>query len=235
MNAHLESHPGAPALPRRASAFTLIELLIVISIMALLAALIFPAVGAVTKLKIRKRAAGELIQVQTAIEAYKAKFGYYPPDNPGNPATNQLYYELLGTSYNSQTYTVLDGSAQIGGTSGISFSGAFGPTTAITGFMNCTRAAGGDDTVRAQNFFRTGLKAGQFLAATAPITCSVLGSSLAGPVMYNDAGGRQINPWRYNSSSPTNNPGSFDLWIDVAVGSQTNRICNWSTVPLIVN
>jgi prepilin-type N-terminal cleavage/methylation domain-containing protein len=234
MNVHPAFRPNAPALPRRAAAFTLIELLIVISIMALLAALVFPAVGAVSKLKIRKKAAGELIQVQTAIESYKAKFGYYPPDNPGNPATNQLYYELLGTSYSNQTYTVLDGSAQIGGTSGISFSGAFGASSAVTGFMNCTRATGGDDTLRAQNFFRTGLKAGQFLPVTSPVTCSVLGSSLAGPVMLSSGSG-QINPWRYNSSSPTNNPGTFDLWIDIAVGSQTNRICNWSTVPLIVN
>jgi prepilin-type N-terminal cleavage/methylation domain-containing protein len=229
MNAHPAFRPNAPALPRRGAAFTLIELLIVISIMALLAALIFPAVGAVSKLKIRKKAAGELIQVQTAIEAYKAKFGYYPPDNPNNPATNQLYYELLGTSYSNGVYTVLDGSAQINASS---ISAVFG-SAAVTGFMNCTRAVGGDDTLRAQNFFRTGLKAGQFLPVTSP-ALSVLGCSLAGPVMLSSGSG-QINPWRYNSSSPTNNPGTFDLWIDVAVGSQTNRICNWSTVPLIVN
>ena len=39
----------------------------------------------------------------------------------------------------------------------------------------------------------------------------------------------QYNPWRYNSSSPTNNPGSYDLWLQLVVQpGQTNLVCNWS-------
>jgi hypothetical protein len=33
------------------------------------------------------------------------------------------------------------------------------------------------------------------------------------------------------STNPTNNPGSFDLWIDVLYGGKTNRISNWSKDP----
>jgi hypothetical protein len=41
-----------------------------------------------------------------------------------------------------------------------------------------------------------------------------------------------VNPWRYNSSSPTNNPGTYDLWIAVRVGSKTKLICNWNKQAL---
>ena len=42
------------------------------------------------------------------------------------------------------------------------------------------------------------------------------------------------NRWNYVSSNPTNNPNSFDLWVDVVVSGKIIRICNWSKEPLIV-
>ncbi|HOW79554.1 MAG TPA: hypothetical protein PK406_08895, partial [Verrucomicrobiota bacterium] len=71
--------------------------------------------------------------------------------------------------------------------------------------------------------------------ASADPVCTVLGSALEGPLVYQDARGAKLNPWRYNSSNPTNNPNSFDLWMDIAVGGKTNRICNWSDKPLVVS
>jgi hypothetical protein len=44
-----------------------------------------------------------------------------------------------------------------------------------------------------------------------------------------------MNPIRYNSSSPTNNPNSYDLWIDVVIDGKTNRISNWSKERVIVS
>jgi len=47
----------------------------------------------------------------TAIENYKTAYGFYPPSNPGNPLTNQLYYELVGTKLTSSaplTFQTLD-------------------------------------------------------------------------------------------------------------------------------
>jgi len=41
--------------------------------------------------------------------------------------------------------------------------------------------------------------------------------------------------WRYSSTSPVNNTGSFDLWVDVLIGGKTNRICNWSRDPFYVS
>src|SRR2546422_995445 len=112
----LPSFPWTPGHSSFDRAFTLIELLVVIAIIAVLAAMIFPIVGAVNKVKLRSVAQGGLTQVETAIESYKAKYGFYPPDNPSNAAVNQLYFELLGTTASSLgsapfSYTTLDGSA----------------------------------------------------------------------------------------------------------------------------
>ena len=44
---------------------------------------------------------------------------------------------------------------------------------------------------------------------------------------------RGLNPFRYVSSAPAHNRNSFDLWVDVVIGGQTNRISNWSAEVLI--
>src|SRR5438552_4670101 len=49
------------------TAFTLIELLIVIAIIALLAAMIIPVIGGVKRAQLKHKAQAELVQVQTAI------------------------------------------------------------------------------------------------------------------------------------------------------------------------
>jgi prepilin-type N-terminal cleavage/methylation domain-containing protein len=230
---HHASRINAPT-HQRSNGFTLIELLIVVSIIAILAALVFPVTGAVNRAKIRSRAKGELGRIELAIEAYKAKYGVYPPDNPGapgGPAVNQLYYELMGTTNTLGNFTTLDGSASIARPN---FPTAFGANTTVGGFVNCSKGGGGDETKAAKDFLQN-LKPGQYMAIpnSAPV-CTVLGSSLDGPLMFTGTTGK-INPWRYVSSGPTNNPTSYDLWIDVLVGGKTNRISNWSREPLIVD
>ena len=69
--------------PRRSSAFTLIELLTVISIIGVLAALLFPVLKGVKRQQFIRNAQAEMAQLETAIERYKATYGFYPPDNPG--------------------------------------------------------------------------------------------------------------------------------------------------------
>lgn len=227
------SHPTAAGLrARRGIAFTLIELLVVIAVIALLASLIFPVTKAVNRQKIRTKARAELAQIQTAIESYKAKLGHYPPDNPGSPSTNQLYFELIGTTYNGQTrvYTTQDGGASIADNPG-AWIAAFGATNGqprVQGFVNCTRG-GGEEAASANNYFHD-IKPAQvweYLPGVRMIVCSI---------PWRGANGMPTpNPVNYNSSNPTNNPNSYDLWMDVLVDGQTNRISNWSRQPLIVN
>jgi len=44
------------------------------------------------------------------------------------------------------------------------------------------------------------------------------------------AAGIDASSWRYVSSSPTNNPGKFDLWIEVRTKQQSVTIGNWKSV-----
>jgi hypothetical protein len=203
--------------------------------MGTLAALTFPALVAVKKTMIRNRATGGVKQLEAAIDAYQAKFGHYPPDNGGLYATNQLYFELLGTTNVLATppyFQTLDGSATM----------LVGDVPAVfvnvSGFINCNRPGSGDEAPTGMSFIPNGLKANQFaLVAMSPSgkTNWVLGAALDGPATLTTVNGHQINPVCYNSSNPRYNTKSYDLWMDVLVGGKTNRICNWSDTPFVVS
>ena len=213
--------------PPRA-AFTLVELLVVIAIMGILAALIFPAVGGIKARAARMKAQAELKQIETAIDSYKAKYGHYPPDNPRDTALNQLFYELQGTAIKGGAFETLDGRSSITAATALT---AFG----VNGFVNCTKAGGGDDFAAGQKFI-SGLKPGQYgflstgvgLLTTSVIRPKNLGSALPDAPL-------ELNPVHYNSSSPTGNRKSYDLWVDLLISGKTNRISNWSAQPEIVN
>lgn len=214
-------------------AFSLIELLIVISIIAILAAMIIPASQMVNRRGKFKKAESEIAAVANAIESYKAKLGHYPPDNPGNPIRNQLFYELQGTVRarigGQDVFQTLDGRTNIPVNS---VSTLIGPN--VSGFVNCSREGGGDDFAAAHKFL-INLKPGQFgflNNGVGVLTSSVTWPENLGPVAPDAPLG--LNPIRYNSSNPTGNAKSFDLWIDIVIGGKTNRISNWSKDPEII-
>jgi prepilin-type N-terminal cleavage/methylation domain-containing protein len=203
-------------------AFTLIELLIVIAIIAILAAMIIPISGAVNRAKIRSKARVELEHVATAIDLYKAKLGHYPPDNPGRPDLNQLYFELEGTTLTpvkgAINYVTLDGSAQIAQSAVPS---VFGP--GVAGFINTTGAGGGDEG-RSATAFLSSLKPDETVTITNPppdTRAKLLIAAVPGPV-------NRYAYISYVSSNPTNNPNSYDLWVDFIINGKTNRACNWT-------
>ncbi len=203
--------------------FTLIELLVVIAIIAILAGLLLTAGAGIRNKMIKNRAQAELQQVALAINAYKSKLGYYPPDNINNFGRNQLYFELVGSSFDGSIYQTLDGLGKIQVDAlGKIPNSIFG--VSVPGIMNARRGNSDDGA----NVFAaiTGLKSSQYatIPGLAPNVVPVLGVQLDGPgnLMIGN-----INPFRYNSSNPTNNPTSFDLWVDIIVAGKTNRISNW--------
>ena len=74
----------------RSSAFSLIELLIVISIIIVLAGLVIGVAGYAQKKAARSRGEAEVLAMSAALEGYKADNGIYP-DSTGLDARRDLY------------------------------------------------------------------------------------------------------------------------------------------------
>jgi prepilin-type N-terminal cleavage/methylation domain-containing protein len=235
--------PHASRFTFHVSGFTLIELLVVIAIMAALAALLLPVVGAVKKHQYIYNAQAEMAKLQTAIDRYKATYGFYPPANrlnqPGQALINQLYYELVGTTNTTispldpANYQVLDGSSSL---SALNVTNAFG----VGGFMNCSKS-GGDEGASAARDFLPDLKPNQvwlqFTNKNNTVGVNLLITAAGGPdTTYSPLGANMagVNPWRYVCPG-TNNPGSYDLWVQLSISGKTNLICNWNNSVQINN
>ncbi|HEY7000954.1 MAG TPA: prepilin-type N-terminal cleavage/methylation domain-containing protein [Candidatus Udaeobacter sp.] len=89
---------------RHYTAFTLIELMVVIAVIVILAGLILSTVGYVQKKAARSRAETEIASMSAALEGYKADNGIYP-QNALATGAHALYQGLSG-----------DGNDAIGGT-----------------------------------------------------------------------------------------------------------------------
>jgi len=244
-----------------ASAFSLIEMLVVMAVIAILASMIFPITKAVTRNRIKSRTRAEMEQVATAIEIYKTKRGHYPPDNHlrngnPNPYVNQLYYELAGTTnwlpnphdLNEVYYQTADGRSLVDTAAIKSALCPDNPASGVSGLVNTAAAGSVEEGSTVVNCLKGSLRADQL--AQTPAGFKLLVGSV--PLPFNPPphppsppypGSAQVDTnsttwycaWRYNSSSPTNNTSSFDLWIDIIINGKTNRFSNWSRDAVIVN
>jgi prepilin-type N-terminal cleavage/methylation domain-containing protein len=217
---------------RRCLAFTLIELLVVISIIALLASLIVGLARNAGPSNKRSRIQAERDQVITAIEAYKAHFGHYPPDNVApaskivNPVTNPLFYELSGVIVDEKKGMFHARDRQMFITSG----------DAVNSFNRDGFVNAGTNPKEVKSFID--LKASQRRIISKPPAhdIEVLAVSVdwpndprfPPPFDTPEPSIRRVNPWRYVSTNPTNNPDSFDLWAEFVEGGKIKVICNWS-------
>src|SRR5882724_13017405 len=92
---------------RRYNGFTLIELIVVVSIIAVLGALVLSTAGYARKKGARARAETEIAAMSAACENYKADNGIYPRDPTANTATDKLNAKTMldpGTT-NAALYT----------------------------------------------------------------------------------------------------------------------------------
>jgi len=201
-------------------------MLVVISIIAVLAGLLFVVTPAAQRQAKLSEARAQLSQLQAAIEAYHGKYGFYPPDNTSSSELNPLYYELTGTYKQSANANNVTYRTPIGTNSPI-IPAVFN----LGGFVNS--AVPGETPINFLNAnprFATVTRQGNAVRllqvkanwpAPAPVT-------MPPPFPSDDP---RLNVWRYNSSNPTNAPGTYMLWTYVIIGANANAkvdvVCNW--------
>ena len=78
---------------RHIGAFTLVELLVVITIIIILAGLVLATVGYVQKKGARSRTEAEIAALSAACESYKADNGIYPRGNAADPTTGTAPFD----------------------------------------------------------------------------------------------------------------------------------------------
>jgi type II secretory pathway pseudopilin PulG len=209
-------------------------MLAVIAIIAVLASLVVgltsraSRAGRDSKVKVMRD------QLVTAIEDFKSQYGYYPPDNRANfpqgwinAVTNPLYYELTGTIVDNTApgkFFTPDRSEEI---TALTVQQYFG----VEGFVNAVPFSGNlaADTRKVRKFIE--LKSEQFgevipgvVVLTVPVRWPLNLEAALHPVPSKPG----LNPWRYVSTNPTNNPGRFDLWAEFVDGKTVKIICNWN-------
>jgi type II secretory pathway pseudopilin PulG len=185
-------------------------MLTVIAIIAVLASLVLAVIPIIREKRDVAVAKAQLRALTVAINDYKTALNEYPPDNTNDWSRPPLFYELTGVSF--------DGSG--------AYRSAVAATTLVAanlpfsskGFRNC-RPDGG----AGQNFYAE-LKPKQY--AQDPSGPPYGGYTfLVVPVRGPNA---DLNPFHYNSTSPNNNPNSYDLWVDITPRGKVIRIDNWS-------
>jgi prepilin-type N-terminal cleavage/methylation domain-containing protein len=201
------------------SAFTLVEMLIVIAIIGILAGMTAVGTRTITEKRTVKQVEAQMRQLELAILDYKTKLGFYPPDN-GNTANANwtafppLFYELTGSvAINGTDYQSVFGNDILSGTT-------------LSGFFGRGGVANSADESR-KNFFSSMLPFHVREVQTASGRAKLLVVSAKGPEIFSLAEDKTANPWRYNSSNPTNNPGTFDLWAELTFPGKTVVIGNW--------
>jgi len=211
---------------RNIIAFTLIEMLVVIGIIAILAAMITGVAIRVAEAKKIKRVDVEKNRLATAIEAYQAQMGSFPPDNGNNvrdrlidnrasSATNQLFYELTGPTCldcdntpppPNPTYQAFDNS-QIK-------SNEYFTAFNRNGVLN---------SIQPKRFYNPPPKQVEYKSNF--VANAANANVLLVPV---DLNGNANNPWHYDSSSTNrHNIESFDVWAVFSVGSKIVTNGNW--------
>jgi hypothetical protein len=160
--------------------------------------------------------------IVNAIEGYKAQFGVYPPDHVVSrdpllvdPVTNTLVYELSGVIIDPR-----NGNVQVAGLepAGLAYVTNF---FQCKPFLNCS-----ENPQRLKTFLRKeDAICRQFHddPDVFGLAFNITSGAVASEVVWE----LDLESWRYVSTSPTNNPGKFDLWTDIRYRGRTIRIGNW--------
>jgi prepilin-type N-terminal cleavage/methylation domain-containing protein len=220
---------------RARRAFTLIEMLTVITIMGIIAALVVTMGQSASQAKKKTAVQAELKRLTVMIDSYQAKLNYYPPDNGGlisntanftlydsMAATNPLIYELTGAT-NVDAGVAHPQLLVFNSTNGNS-----NLTIQASAYSSVFNRGGiaNADAAEPHNFFQPGPSSKEYAnynTASSPPICGLLV-----PVEFTNV--LVPNFWHYDSSTTNrHNLATYDLWAEYSIGSlhgQRNLITN---------
>jgi prepilin-type N-terminal cleavage/methylation domain-containing protein len=133
---------------RQEEGFTLIELMIVIVILGVLAGIVLFAVGGITDRGTKAACKTDVSTVQTAVEAFYAKHGTYPPNlvptlTDPNPAGNNDQFLKWDSSFTGTTAADGPAPATSNVRTGVGYTVTYYPDASVPGFNPGTVDAGG--------------------------------------------------------------------------------------------
>jgi len=163
--------------------------------------------------------------IAQALEAYKAQFGAYPPDHlisrqplVVDPVTNTLFYELCGVVLNPANTNI-----QVAGLEPADLA-------YVTNFFHCAPFRNFSERSDGVKRFLPKEHAASRQFHDDPdvfaLGCYITSEAVPFEVVWEV----DFSTWRYVSSSPTNNPGKFDLWIEIKTKDHAVTIGNWAAV-----
>jgi prepilin-type N-terminal cleavage/methylation domain-containing protein len=208
-------------IPRPGAAFTLIEIITVIAIMGIVAAMVLEGGQYASKVKKETAIRAQREKLQAMINNYQAKLNFYPPDNGNlanlNPSASFSVYESLTAS--NQLIYELTGVTNTNSTQAITFTGTIisldsGDFPKYFNRMGIANA----DSAEPQNFFKPAPRPQDYTnyPGTSSTSYDALGLLVSEPVTPG-----KLNFWHYDASSPRrHNQNSYDLWAEFLVGTK---------------
>jgi len=161
-------------------------------------------------------------EIVSAIEAYKTHFGFYPPDNviSRNPlrvdaVSNRLAYELIGFVHNPTNRLYQAGRLEA---AEAEFVNHFFHTDGMTNSSQHEEQV--KHFLPAEYAYLRQLHDDPDVFA---LGCQMNYDGIT-PEMSVEI---DISTWRYACFVATDNPGKFDLWLELRAGRQTTTIGNW--------
>ena len=131
----MERHNPTTTNSKKSAAFTLVELLVVISIIAILASLSFSALNGALESAKKTHAVTTTVQIAIATTAYELEYGKLPPLTAGSSSSDStddvgsfltaILGGASGNANNSRTVTFLETSSYKKGKGGTNSSGAY--------------------------------------------------------------------------------------------------------------
>ena len=192
--------------------FTLIEMLVVIAVIAILAGIIIGVLPGIRSKAIRSTVNADMRAIELAINSYKQKHNFLPPDNPKDHARPPLYYELTGTTNDTAKWwsKAAPGEPPFDRNE---INSIFG----IDGFSNTSQA---NDEMDAPSFYKNLLPRQVRVMTDKARPYNLLVAPRFGP-------DKEPAIWHYMKTNPTNNVGEYDLWAEIDIGGNKVVIGNW--------